>query len=112
MSEKEFDDLVETFCMVIKSYGEFILGIGTIEKKHPEALKTVDVMLTPEMLNQMVKSTPPEIVGKLVKVLLQFTSISPQIQNFEKLDPQGKINMGKTLIQLSSDLRELASSVA
>jgi hypothetical protein len=110
MSEKEFDDLVETFCLVLKSYGEFSLGIGTIEKKYPDALKTFDIVYTPEMMNQMIRAMPSEVVGKLVKVLLQFSAIAPQIQNFGTLPPDKKIQLGRIMIQLSGDLRDLAKA--
>lgn len=109
---QEIDEFINVSIVYLKSLGTFAKKIGEVEKKHPEALKIMEKISSPEILTEFVSKAPPEIVVGMLKILIRASSLSTKMgKDLSALTADEKISVGKELIALANEMSELMKMV-
>jgi len=103
---------IKTMSMLIvdlmSTIGKFAETIGRLEKDYSEAFvafKTIGQ--SPQLLDILVSKAPPDTIGIFIKLIIRLTVIQSKLSKLMELPADEKIKLGKDLIQISEDFREL-----
>lgn len=106
--KKEFEEFIEAFFLYFKNMGKFAKKIGEIEKKYPEAFKTMGELASPETLSELIKRAKPENVVKMFEFFLRASALSAKMRKgMGELTADEKIELGNEMIKLADDLSNI-----
>lgn len=92
---------------LIKDVGNFFIALGDLQKKNEKTYSSLmNLSDNPQMLLSLIVSAlPAEKVKKMVQLFLELSAISSKIADIKKMDADTQIELGKKLIELSSELK-------
>lgn len=111
LTKEEAKDLVEMFRYLLDAYGFFAEKLGTIQKEHEEAYKSLFSLEVaeklPEMLNVLSEKGPRELSKLLTGIFVKMTAYLPRLGKLMDLSAEEKIKLGKNLKSLTKDFDKL-----
>ena len=108
-----YDPYTQTFTTFLRSLGEMLIAYGEletlIEQEFGQKLEKIDFMELLELgnLEDKIKSTDPEVLGKFAIVMFEFMSLTRKIKDINALPPEEKKKLGERLKKLAEDFEEL-----
>jgi len=105
---KYFDKLINLQIEFMSSYGRYLKAIGEFEEFTGKSVYDfVKEAFRPEILGELARSIPPDILGEFFAITFEMISLTSRIRDISKLKPKEKIEIGERFIELSKRLQKL-----
>jgi hypothetical protein len=106
IDRKDFKEFIELYSNSLGSIGEFLVKMGSIEKKTGLNFNDVSkIMLEPDTFDKLVGSMPPDIIGLFLKIIYRAASLNKI--NMNELSADEKIRVGTNIRDLAMQLNDL-----
>lgn len=108
LKKGEFKNLALAFAKVIDGAGDLLMELGKAEKNNPELSKLIsELRKNPQSLNELLTQVPPEYTTKFFGIIMKISLVSQKYQQFSIMNSEDKINTGKQVKQIATELMEL-----